>query len=221
MEYKEEDFLLISGIQHFDFCPRQWALIHVEDQWEENVKTVEGYINHDRCHQEAFTELRGDVLITRGLRVFSRSLGVTGQCDVVEFNRTEAGCVLAQRPGLWQPYPVEYKNGKPKTIDADRLQLCCQAMCLEEMLQVDIPVGALYYATPHHREEVVFTKELRNKLQQILAEMHKYYAAGYTPKVKKQKGCSACSLNNICLPSLHKVQPVKDYYDDFLAGIDR
>lgn len=218
MEYSEEDYLLISGIQHFSFCRRQWALIHIEEQWHENLLTTEGKIIHEHCHDVKFIEKRGDMLIVRGLRVSSRFLGVTGQCDVVEFKRDENGCILHGHRGRWTAYPVEYKHGKVKSIAADRLQLCTQAMCLEEMLSCKITKGALYYAELHRREEVIFSEEMRQFVKKMLVEMHTYAQKGYTPKVKPQKGCRSCSLKDICLPVLLKVKSVKSYYDSFLNG---
>ena len=126
--------LLLSGIQHFAFCRRQWALIHVEQQWAENARTVDGGIFHQRAHDGEQFESRGDVLIARGLRIFSHKLNVIGVCDVVEFHRDPLGITLTGREGKWRVYPVEYKRGEPKDNDADRLQLCGQAMCLEEIL---------------------------------------------------------------------------------------
>ena len=134
MIYQDEDFLQLSGLQHFKFCRRQWALIHVEKQWAENYRTTDGAIMHENAHDGSFTESRGDLVITRDMRVFSRTLGVSGACDVLEFRHGETGIPLKGREGLWQPYPVEYKRGKPKEGTEDTLQLCGQAMCLEEML---------------------------------------------------------------------------------------
>lgn len=114
MIYQDEDFLQLSGLQHFKFCRRQWALIHVEKQWAENYRTTDGAIMHENAHDGSFTESRGDLVITRDMRVFSRTLGVSGACDVLEFRRGETGIPLKGREGLWQPYPVEYKRGKPK-----------------------------------------------------------------------------------------------------------
>ena len=218
MEYGEDDFLQLSGIQHFCFCRRQWALIHIEQQWQENLKTVEGNIVHERCHDDGFIEKRGDLLVTRGLRVFSRTLGVTGQCHVVEFQKNTEGCHLQGYSGTWRPYPIEYKRGKSKLIDADRLQLCCQAMCLEEMLGIAVNQGALYYNETHRRECVEFTDELRQKVRAMLREMHTYYANAYTPKVKPKSGCQSCSLKDICLPILCKKDNVAGYYESFLGG---
>ena len=173
----EEDYLQISGLQHYRFCPRQWALIHLEQQWAENLRTTEGVLLHERAHQEGLRESRGDLLTVRGLRVFSPTLGLSGACDVVEFRRG-SGVPLAGREGLWQAYPVEYKRGSPKADSCDALQLCAQAMCLEEMLCCDIPEGALFYGEPRRREPVVFTEELRQEVRQCAAEMRDLYRRG-------------------------------------------
>ena len=211
MKYQEEDFLQLSGLQHFKFCRRQWALIHVEKQWAENYRTTDGAIMHENAHDGSFTESRGDLVITRDMRVFSRTLGVSGACDVLEFRHGETGIPLKGREGLWQPYPVEYKRGKPKEGTEDTLQLCGQAMCLEEMLCCEIPRGALYYGEPRRRTEVDFTPELRQEVRALLEEMHALYARGNTPKVKPTKGCNACSLKGLCLPKLMRSKSVSAY----------
>lgn len=211
MTYSEDDYLQLSGIQHFSFCRRQWALIHLEQQWAENLRTVEGDILHERAHDESLAEKRGDILTVRGLRIQSPSLGVSGSCDVVEFLRDENGTELAGREGRWRPYPVEYKRGVSKETDADRLQLCCQALCLEEMLCCEIPEGALFYGETRRRERVALTDELRSEVRAMLAEMHEYQKRGYTPKVKPGPHCRACSLNELCLPKLCKNPSAKAY----------
>ena len=217
MEYREEDFLLLSGLQHFCFCRRQWALIHIEQLWQENLETVEGNIVHEHCHNEAFFEKRGDILVTRGMRIFSRTLGVVGQCDVVEFYKNNSGALLSGHVGRWMPYPIEYKRGKIKSIDADRLQLCGQAICLEQMLGVCISKGAIYYHETNRREEVVFTDELREQVSKLLCEMHNYYLRGYTPVTKPKSGCKACSLRDLCLPVICMKKDVDSYYNRFLS----
>lgn len=158
----EDEYLALSGIQHFAFCRRQWALIHIEQQWAENLRTVEGDLLHRRAHGENQTESRGDTLIVCGLRVVSHWLQVQGVCDVVEFHRDPAGVTLAGREGKWQPYPVEYKRGKPTPFDADELQLCAQAMCLEEMLLCSIPEGSLFTANPGSAREWRWTPPFGN-----------------------------------------------------------
>ena len=194
--------LQMSGIQHFCFCRRQWALIHLEQQWAENLRTAEGHLLHERCHDEALREKRGNLLTVRGLRVVSHRLHLSGICDVVEFHADPAGVPLQGYPGLWLPLPVEYKHGAPKSSDADRLQLCAQAMALEEMLVCEIPRGALFYAETRRREWVDLTPELRQKTQAVAGEMNDYFERGYTPKVKPGKQCNACSLKELCLPVL-------------------
>ena len=196
------DYLPMSGIQHFCFCRRQWALIHVEQQWAENLRTAEGRLLHEHCHDDAFREKRGDVLTIRGMRVISHRLRLSGICDVVEFHADADGIVLQNQTGFWLPMPIEYKRGAPKANDADRLQLCAQAMALEEMLVCEIPRGALYYGETRRREVVDLTPELRQKAQAMADEMNGYFARGYTPKVRTGKYCNACSLKELCLPVL-------------------
>ena len=218
MEYNEEEFLNLSGIQHFVFCRRQWALIDVEGLWAENLRTVEGDILHEAAHDDGFTEKRGEVLISRGMPVFSRALGVSGACDVVEFRSDPDGVALAGREGRYLPVPIEYKRGSPKEHAADELQLCCQAMCLEEMLLCSVERGYLYYGETRRRQEVVLTEELRAQVRTVTEEMHAYMRKGYTPKVKTGKHCKACSLSELCLPQLMKSRPVGAYIDRCLKG---
>lgn len=210
----EEEYLLLSGIQHFCFCRRQWALIHIEQQWQENLLTVEGSILHERAHDKTLSEKRGNVITVRGLSVSSPTLGVSGQCDVVEFHASPAGVPLAGRKGTFLPVPVEYKRGRPKEHDADRLQLCCQAMCLEEMFCCPrIEHGYLYYGETGHREEVLLDEPLREEVRHMLAEMHALYKRQHTPMVKPNKGCNACSMKEICLPKLYKNHSATGWVD--------
>ena len=201
----------MSGLQHFAFCRRQWALIDIEHQWAENFRTIDGSLLHENAHDTGFQESRGDRFITRGGSVYSAELGVSGQCDVLEYQWGDSGIPLAGKEGLWQPYPVEYKRGKPREDTGDTLQLCGQAMCLETMLCCDIPEGALYYGEIRRREKVLFTPELRAQVKTLLSEMHALYRRGYTPKVKPTKSCNACSLKELCLPRLMKAKPVSAY----------
>ena len=216
MAYKEEDFLQISGLQHFQFCRRQWALIHLEQQWAENLRTVEGELLHQRAHDASQRERRGELLITRDMRVFSATLGLSGSCDVVEFKRCEKGVPLSGMEGKYQPYPVEYKRGSPRTDHVNHLQLCAQAMCLEEMLCCDIPEGALYYGEIRRREKVLFSEELRREVKNAAEEMRQLYQRGYTPKVRLSKSCNACSLKELCLPKLMKKKSVGNYLREHL-----
>lgn len=207
----QEEYLQLSGLQHFAFCRRQWALIHIEQLWKENLRTVEGQLLHHRAHDETQRERRGNLLILRGLAIQSPTLGVSGVCDVVEFHASPQGVPIHGEEGLWLPYPIEYKRGKPKSNQADELQLCAQAMCLEEMLCCSIQEGALFYGETKRRTVVSFVPALREQVVSLLQEMHQLYRRGYTPKCKPTKSCNACSLKELCLPKLMKKQNVSAY----------
>lgn len=213
MEYKEEDYLMLSGIQHFAFCRRQWALIHIEQQWAENEHTITGELFHKRAHDTYFAEKREQVIISRGLPVHSRTMGVSGVCDIVEFRESEQGIEIFGKKGLYKVYPVEYKKGSPKDTEIDILQLTAQAMCLEEMLACQIEEGAVYYGETRHREKVAFTETLREQVKSSFLEMHQLYDKKYTPRVKWSKSCNACSLRDICVPKLGKAESVLDYIE--------
>ena len=207
----QEEYLQLSGLQHFAFCRRQWALIHIEQLWRENLRTVEGQLLHHRAHDESQRERRGNLLILRGLAFQSSTLGVAGVCDGVEFHASPQVVPIHGEDGLWLPYPIEYKRGKPKTNQADELQLCAQAMCLEEMLCCSIQEGALFYGETKRRTVVSFDSALREQVVSLLQEMHQLYRRGYTPKCKPTKSCNACSLKELCLPKLMKKQNVSAY----------
>ncbi len=211
MSYGDDELLMLSGLQHFAFCRRQWALIHVEQQWQENLRTVEGQLLHQRAHDITLREHRGNVLLLRSMAVVSRELGLSGQCDVVEFHQDPTGVPLQGEKGLWIPYPVEYKRGKPKSNQADEIQLCAQAICLEEMLCCSIPEGALFYGEPRRRTSVVFSSELRERVKTYADEMHQLFRRGYTPKATRTKSCNACSLKDLCLPQLARRKSVSQY----------
>ena len=214
--YSDPDLLPLSGLQHFAFCRRQWALIHIENQWQENLRTVEGHLLHRRAHDEAARERRGNTLILRGLPIVSHTLGLSGQCDVVEFHLTPEGVPLRGEEGRWLPFPVEYKRGRPKEHRADELQLCAQAMCLEEMLCCAVPAGALFYGEPRRRTAVEFSPELRQMVRDFSEEMHQYARRGHTPKAKPTKSCNACSLKDLCLPQLIRRGSVSTYFKQAL-----
>lgn len=220
MEYREEDFLLLSGIQHFVFCRRQWALIHIEQYWQENIRTIEGHILHERAHDTTIKEKRGDLIISRGMPIFSRTLGIVGSCDVVEFHKSEQGVSIFGKSGNFKPIPIEYKKGKPKENDADVLQLCAQAMCLEEMLLCDIPEAFLFYGEVKHRHKILLDKELRERVRSITKEMHEMYDRRHTPKVKPSKSCKACSLNELCMPKLCKNPSVTEYIKKNISEVE-
>lgn len=209
---------MISGIQHFLFCRRQWALIHVECLWEENRLTAEGNVLHKRAHNDQLTEKRPGLIITRSMQVSSPNLGMTGQCDIVEFQQSEEGAVIHGHRGRWLICPIEYKHGKDKYDASDMLQLCCQAMCLEEMTACPIPYGYLYYHQIRRRRKIDFTEELREQVRRTAEEMHAYFQRGYTPKVKPNQRCRSCSLKDLCLPRLCRNISVETYYDSFMES---
>ena len=202
---------MLSGIQHFAFCRRQWALIHIEQQWEENYRTISGELMHKKAHNEEAWEKRGNIIITRGLKISSHTIGLSGQCDVVEFRKEDNGIPLFGYAGKWKIVPVEYKRGIPKENREDELQLCAQAICLEEMFQTEISEGFLYYGENRRRTNVKFTEELCKEVRKISEEMHQLYKKGYTPKSKYAKRCQSCSLKNLCLPKLQKKTDVRKY----------
>lgn len=215
--YNEDEFLQLSGIQHFAFCRRQWALIHIEMQWKENLRTVEGQILHENTHNPEMNEKRGNVIVVRAMPVHSRKMGVSGECDVVEFHKSDKGAHINGREGVYMPVPVEYKRGEPKSDNIDILQLAAQALCLEEMFCTDINYGYIYYGETRHRLKVDFDDEIRNEVVKLFEEMHLYYRRGYTPKVKISKKCNACSLKDLCVPVLNKNKSVAEYIDKFIS----
>ncbi len=199
--FSEDDLLPLSALQHYAFCPRQCALIHIERQWVENRLTAEGRVLHERAH-DGECELRDGVLIARGVALLSRKLGLIGQADVVEFHPAMpgGGVTLVGRRGRWQPFPVEYKRGRPKRDRCDEIQLCAQAMCLEEMLGVEIVSAALYYGEPKRRTDVSLTAGLREATRQVALAVHGLIRASETPGPVKLARCRNCSLTEVCLP---------------------
>lgn len=210
--FDEDDLLPVSGLCQVAYCERRWALMFLEEQWAENRFTVAGAHMHERVHGDE-TEVRGDVRIARSLRLRSLRLGLTGMADVIEFHRLpdgtdsragpdglREGMSLAGVPGLWRPYPVEYKLGKPKLDRSDEVQVCGQVLCLEEMLGVRIPDGALFYGRPRRRYEVSFDTALRVETEALAARMHALFAVHVTPTAAYEKKCDNCSLFELCLP---------------------
>lgn len=216
--YREEDYLQLSGLQHFAFCRRQWALIHIEQQWAENFRTADGRVMHEHAHDGSSREKRGNVIVTRAMRISSAELGVSGECDVVEFHKSPDGIAIRGLEGKYTVIPVEYKRGQPKDNDCDALQLCAQALCLEEMLCCNIPDAYLYYGETHRRYTVVLNEALREKTVSMIDEMHQLYARQHTPKVKRTKACNACSMKDICLPVLNKSRSAAEYIRETLWG---
>lgn len=189
--------IYLSRLQHYLFCPRQFALIELEDIWIENQFTAEGQVLHQRVNQPD-QQKRGAIRTAWALRMANEELGIEGVADVVEYHK--------QADGVEIPYPIEYKRGKPKTHRADEVQLCAQALCLEEMHGVAVPDGALFYGEVRRRTSVVFDDELRDLTQQTIAACRIIIQTNITPKaIYKSKKCSACSLIDQCHPKgFHK-----------------
>lgn len=211
------DLIPLSALQHYLYCPRRCALIHLEQIWTESMHTAEGRILHEKAHSGA-AETRGSLKTVTGLALRSLSLGLTGQADVVEFQRD------ATSENLWHAYPVEYKRGRGKSIAADSVQLCAQALCLEEMLgamaeansnprgsksrhtayATHIPEGALFYGKTRRRTVVVFDAALRETTRRAAASVHELFHAGRTPPPPSLEMvnaiCPECSLREECLP---------------------
>ena len=208
MNYAEDDLIPLSALQHLIFCERQCALIRVEQAWDDNRFTAEGRIMHERVH-EAGEESRGTVRIARGVSLRSLRLGLIGKADVVEFHHVERG--------RWQPFPVEHKRGKPKPDESDKVQLCAQALCLEEMLGVEVPSGAIFYGRTRHRLEVAFDEALREATQKAAGRVHELIGSGNTPKPVYMKKCKSCSLIERCLPQvLYRKRSVNAYLTQVL-----
>ena len=222
--YAEDDLLPLSGIQHFAFCERQWSLIHLEQQWQENQKTAEGRVLHEKVHNPDFNESRDGIVYTRSLPLKYFQLGLVGIADMVEFHPLEAGAgqngtSMPDRKGIYLPMPIEYKRGRPKKDDRDAVQLCAQAMSLEEMLGVKIDKGFLFYGQTRHREEIAFDARLRERVRDLSARMHQAYQEGKTPVAGKGVKCSLCSMEDICLPKLSRQpQTVKQYIERQLSA---
>ena len=204
----EESTVMLSALQHYLYCPRQCALIHVEGVWNENFLTASGRQLHERVDRRG-GETRKDIHMATALRLTSNRLGLTGVADMVEFHRQETAydangvCVAARLPGrvaFWRPFPVEYKRGAPKSHRADEVQLCAQALCLEELLNVSIGAGALFYGETRRRTDVVFSTELRSLTENIATKVHELIRVGETPPPTLTKGCKACSLFDQCRP---------------------
>lgn len=207
-----DNYLLISGIQHFIYCRRQWALIHVEQQWSENYFTIDGQIRHTKVDSMS-DELKNGIRIIRSMPIASRELKIRGKCDVVELIPSKDGFYFSKYDERYKVYPIEYKRGKPKLDESDTMQLLAQAMCLEEMLGLKIDEGACFYFETRRRKHIVFTEDLRSRLLNIIKEMNNYYNRKYTPRVKKGAKCRACSLKDLCLPELDGTMSVSEYIE--------
>jgi len=206
MNYTEDDLIPLSALQHLLFCERQCALIHVEQVWVENLFTAEGRIMHERV-DTGNRESRGKVRIEYGMPLRSLRMGLIGKADVVEFH-----LLKEKSKEKWQPFPVEYKRGKPKKDNCDKVQLCAQALCLEEMLNIEIPKGALFYGKTRRRQDILFDKKLRQETEKAAKQVHELISSGQTPKPVYTKKCESCSFVGLCLPkTIEKSRSVNHY----------
>ena len=205
---------MLSGIQHYMFCPRQWALIHIEQQWADNRLTTEGQLLHKNVDNPFYRQKNGDTITLRSLHIASKRLGLYGITDAVELipsDSPEDSITHNRYPGYWKPYPVEYKRGHSKPDERDEVQLAAQAMCLEEMYGINIPYGALYYDEVKHRETIAISDGLRRTTQQCAKQMHDIFKSGIMPKPVKASHCRNCSLKDICIPEMSDCTQVKTY----------
>ena len=212
--YDDDQMLMLSGIQHYMYCPRQWALIHIEQQWGDNRLTVEGHLLHQNVDNPAYRQKNGDVITLRAVHVASHTLGLYGVTDAIElFPSDESSNAIThpRYPGFWKPYPVEYKRGHHKPDERDQVQLAAQVICLEEMFSIHIPEGALFYHETRHREVVIIDEHLRQLTYELSDAMHKTFESGYTPKAVEKKHCLSCSLKDVCAPELTKQSSVTHY----------
>ena len=250
--FSDDDLLPLSALQHYVYCPRQCALIHLEQQWTENRFTAEGRAQHDRVDRPEH-ETRDGIRTEYAVQIRSLRLGLIGKADAVEFHPvdetqhfrsqisdlkscdtsigSENSNLKTREAGMHSEisdlkslerslrvFPVEHKRGRPKPTHCDWVQLCAQAMCLEEMMGVEIPEGAIFYGQPRRRESVEFTPELRAETEQIASRLHELVHSGKTPPAEyEKKKCEACSLFETCMPKTHR--PVASYMADALSQI--
>lgn len=220
VNYSDEDMLPLSGIQHYAFCPRQWALIHMEQMWSDNHLTLEGSILHEKADNPFLRETNGsDIISLRGLKISSHSLGLNGIADVVEIypmshthSSSKEDLIKSK---MFRALPIEYKRGSRKRSDCDRLQVVAQAMILEEMFGIKINTGAIFYWEERHREYFEINEDLRKEVREISKLMHEIIKTTKIPKSSKKAGCKSCSLFDICLPSI-SARNVKNYLSDYL-----
>lgn len=221
----EEESLPLSGIQHMAFCERQWALIHLEQQWNENLLTVEGKQVHNVVDNPFANESRNEAIITRSVSISSRELGLHGIADVVEYIRdddspAEFTTELKGRDGRWKVVPIEYKRGRKKVTDVDEVQLCAQAICLEELYHIEISSGYLYYFSTKSRDSVNFDSYLRKRVRSLAARMHEMFTSGHIPSAIKESHCNRCSLYEICQPDWKSSKfAINDYLRSSLSEV--
>lgn len=215
--YEIDDYLMLSGIQHFLFCKRQWALIHIENLWEENIYTSEGEILHSKADKPFIKEKRKNKIISRAMPISSKTLGLSGILDVIEFEKSEDGISIKGKNGNWKATIIEYKRGKKKKYSYDDCQLMAEAICLEEELGINLEYGYIYYGKTDTREKIIFDNKLRELTIDTAKYMHQYYDKKIIPKAEFYRKCKLCSLYEVCNPRLTK-KPKS--IDNYLYGED-
>jgi len=207
MAYDDENLIALSCIQHYAYCKRQCSLIHIEGIWIENVFTAEGRIMHEKVHEEN-SKTAGGVKTETSVPVRSYVLGFIGKADVIEYCKNDKGEKLVT--------PIEYKRGKSKLDNCDRIQLCAQAICLEEMMNCKIKKGFIFYGKTRRREEIVFVDELRKETIKLAEEIHEFIKAGVTSKAEYEENkCDRCSFLSYCMPkSMQKAVPADKYLQE-------
>ena len=204
MWYSDDDLLMLSGIQHIAFCERQYALAYMEMQWLENVLTIKGHHFHERVDDPFIVDIRGNTITWRSLSIISYRLGLYGKADMIELveagNEVENAIEIYDKKGRWRPVPVEFKKGRPKEDVCDEVQLCAQAICLEEMYRISIQQGYLYYGETKHRHKVELNGMLREQVETYAKKMHEIFNSGITPRADYKPHCKSCSLTSLCLP---------------------
>lgn len=212
--YTEDEMLMLSGIQHFVFCPRQWALIHIEQVWEDNRLTMEGQLLHQQADDPSYRQKNGENISLRSVSIASKELGLYGFTDVVELRPSDCATNCIQHPtypGYWKPFPIEYKRGHSKPDERDEVQLAAQVICLEEMHDIRIDYAYLFYWESRRREEIAMDESLRKLTKQYADEMHEVFKLSIVPKAEKSRKCNNCSLLDICLPDT-KNKSLVSYY---------
>ena len=214
MSYSEDDMLMLSGIQHYAFGPRQWAIIHIDQQWNDNRLTMDGHIMHSHVDDPFYRQKMGDFICLRAVSLASKELGLYGVSDIVELHPgdgEENTIIHPSYPGRWVPFPVEYKHGRPKRDDVDIVQLVAPAMCLEEPYGMRIFKGAVYYGQTRRRLNVDITDELRSAVRAYVESMHEVFRSGKIPSAEKHYYCDNCSLKDICMPESASINSASNY----------
>lgn len=216
---KSEDLHPISALQHMAFCPRQAGLIHLEQAWEENQQTAEGRTLHERC-DEGYVEFRRGLRQFSGVHVSSEKFGLFGRLDVIEVEKVGEGpdtAAFLGLSGVWKLRPVEFKRGKPKDEDCDRIQLCAQALCLEEMTGIEIGEGAIFYGKIRRRDDVALDASLRSRTLEVIGDFDAMMRSRKLPNPVWKVGCRSCSLIGICQPKSMAMENLEGYRKELLG----